>query len=281
MGVAGRVSTWRACIVSMVTSCPACTTTFRVTQEQLKHRQGKVRCGQCRSVFDGFKSLASFPDDSPPEEIGPPQDRSEPTPRPADSESASEASTEQGRLDIDAAQPRATLPASELASPALPASRSRRRAWWIAALVLALGLTAQLAYLLRDQVSALWPATRPLYEQLCARTGCTLSFPRRSEQLAIESSDLQADPARPGVIVLTAALRNRGRTVVAHPAIELTLTNAQDQAVARRIFLPADYLPNAGESERGMAALAEVNVRIALDTGDLKAAGYRLFLFYP
>jgi predicted Zn finger-like uncharacterized protein len=281
MGVVGRAPTWRACIVSMVTSCPACTTTFRVTQEQLKHRQGKVRCGQCRIVFDGFKSLASFPDDSPPEEIAPPQEQRAPPPRSVDAESASAASTEQGRLDIDAAQPGTTLPASEVASPALPASRSRRRAWWIAAVLLALGLIAQFAYLLRDQVSALWPATRPLYEQLCARTGCTLSFPRRSEQLAIESSDLQADPARPSVIVLTAALRNRGRTVVAHPAIELTLTNAQDQALARRIFLPADYLPNAADGERGMAALAEVNVRIALETGDLKPAGYRLFLFYP
>lgn len=265
----------------MVTSCPACTTTFRVTQEQLKHRQGKVRCGQCRIVFDGFKSLASFPDDSPLEDSAPPQERPAPTPRSVDAESASAASTEQGRLDIDAAQPGATLPGSDVASPALPASRSRRRAWWLVAVVLALGLIAQLAYLLRDQVSALWPATRPLYEQLCARTGCALSFPRRSEQLAIESSDLQADPARPSVVVLTAALRNRGRTAVAHPAIELTLTNAQDQAVARRIFLPADYLANAADSERGMAALAEVNVRIALDTGDLKPAGYRLFLFYP
>lgn len=265
----------------MVTSCPACTTTFRVTQEQLKHRQGKVRCGQCRIVFDGFKSLASFPDDSPLEDGAPPQEPPAPMPRSVDSESAPAASTEQGRLDIDAAQPGATLPASEVASPALPAPGARRRSWWLVVVVLALGLIAQLAYLLRDQVSALWPATRPLYEQLCARTGCTLSVPRRSEQLAIDSSDLQADPARPSVIVLTAALRNRGRTAVAHPAIELTLTNAQDQAVARRIFLPADYLPNAADSERGMAALAEVNVRIALDTGDLKPSGYRLFLFYP
>ena len=32
--------------MSMVTSCPACTTTFRVSPEQLSQRQGKVRCGK-------------------------------------------------------------------------------------------------------------------------------------------------------------------------------------------------------------------------------------------
>jgi len=264
----------------MVTSCPACTTTFQVTQEQLRHRQGKVRCGQCRNVFDAFKSLASFPDDPPLEELAPAQERGAMASVNAGSGSASASALQQGTLDIDLVRPTTADLAAEAAAAA-PAARSRRWAWWLAAVVLALGLIAQLAYLLRDQVSALWPATRPLYEQLCAKAGCALLFPRRSEQLAIESSDLQADPARPNVIVLTASLRNRGRTVVAHPAIELTLTNAQDQAVARRIFLPADYLPNAGDSERGMAALAEVNVRIALDTADLKPAGYRLFLFYP
>jgi len=62
------------------------------------------------------------------------------------------------------------------------------------------------------------------------------------------------------------------------PALELTLTNAQDQPIARRIFLPKDYLERAPEA--GMRAAGEVNVRIELATGELKAAGYRLFLFY-
>jgi hypothetical protein len=68
---------------------------------------------------------------------------------------------------------------------------------------------------------------------------------------------------------------------VARPALELTLTNAQDQMIARRIFLPQDYLPGAADASSAMPPLAEVDVRIALDTADLRPAGYRLFLFYP
>lgn len=37
----------------LATRCPHCQTTFRVTQEQLRLRAGKVRCGVCRESFDG------------------------------------------------------------------------------------------------------------------------------------------------------------------------------------------------------------------------------------
>ena len=78
-----------------------------------------------------------------------------------------------------------------------------------------------------------------------------------------------------------ATLRNRGPVDVARPALELTLTNVQDQTIARRIFLPGDYLPGAADASGAMPARAEVEVRLELDTADLKPAGYRLFLFYP
>jgi hypothetical protein len=81
--------------------------------------------------------------------------------------------------------------------------------------------------------------------------------------------------------VLTAALRNRAATVVEYPALELTLTSAQEQPLARKIFTPRDYLQNPATAAAGMQPRAEVDVRIELDTGGLKAAGYRLFLFYP
>lgn len=41
----------------MLTRCPQCGTTFRVTREQLKARQGRVRCGACQGVFDALDAL--------------------------------------------------------------------------------------------------------------------------------------------------------------------------------------------------------------------------------
>jgi len=41
----------------MLTRCPHCQTQFRVKAEQLRMRQGKVRCGVCQGVFDALESL--------------------------------------------------------------------------------------------------------------------------------------------------------------------------------------------------------------------------------
>ncbi len=257
--------------MSMVTSCPSCTTTFRVTQDQLKQRQGKVRCGKCAGVFDAFKTLATLPD-------APLSEGAEAVPGPR--ARAAPVEDTQGSLDIDAAAAR-PFAGAPLASGPSRAQRRERLLWLLAVIVLAGLLLLQLAYALRDPLAAALPAARPLLERLCAAAGCTVSLPRRTDLLAIEASDLQADPARANVIVLSAALRNRGNAVVAYPALELTLTNTQDQTVARRIFLPGDYLPDGTVPDRGMGALAAVDVRLELDTGDMRPAGYRLFLFYP
>jgi predicted Zn finger-like uncharacterized protein len=257
--------------MSMVTSCPACTTTFRVSPEQLSQRQGKVRCGKCSGVFDAFKSLATLADE-PAAEVAV-------EPAPLAAPASASGVPQQGTLDIG---PRESVRLDHGFTSASPARARRARVLWLAALaLLALLLAAQLAYAFRDRLAAAWPASRPLLERMCALTGCTVAWPERPDLLAIEASDLQADPARPNVIVLTATLRNRGSIEVARPALELTLTNAQDQMIARRIFLPRDYAPGAVDASSPMAALAEVEVRLTLDTADLRPAGYRLFLFYP
>ena len=42
------------------TRCPGCRTIFRVTSAQLAVRAGQVRCGQCKTVFDGNAQLISL-----------------------------------------------------------------------------------------------------------------------------------------------------------------------------------------------------------------------------
>ena len=42
------------------TRCPGCTTIFRVTPQQLALRGGQVRCGHCKTVFDGNAELISL-----------------------------------------------------------------------------------------------------------------------------------------------------------------------------------------------------------------------------
>ena len=43
--------------MSLATRCPACSTVFRVVQDQLKVSGGWVRCGHCHEVFNGLAAL--------------------------------------------------------------------------------------------------------------------------------------------------------------------------------------------------------------------------------
>ena len=82
---------------------------------------------------------------------------------------------------------------------------------------------------------------------------------------------------------LFAALVAAGASVEADlnkVASELTLTDARDAVVARRVLLAADYLP-AGSDLSAFPANAETSVRLWLDAKGLGAAGYRLYVFYP
>jgi predicted Zn finger-like uncharacterized protein len=47
----------------LITTCTHCLARFRVVPQQLNARQGQVRCGRCRKVFNGFEALERYPDD--------------------------------------------------------------------------------------------------------------------------------------------------------------------------------------------------------------------------
>ena len=85
------------------------------------------------------------------------------------------------------------------------------------------------------------------------------------------------DPARPSVIELTATLRNHAGHTLGYPALDLVLTDSKEHALARRIFLPAEYV-SAAALQTGVVPNAEVTVRLTMETGDLGASGFRLDL---
>ena len=127
------------------------------------------------------------------------------------------------------------------------------------------------------------PEARPYLAAACATLKCDLKLPRRPKLMAIESSDLQAEGRGDSVIVLNAVLRNQAPFAQEFPSLELTLTDERDEAVARRILAPADYLGGAGAEvlARGIGPGADAVLRVHIDTSGLRAIGYRMYLFFP
>ena len=158
------------------------------------------------------------------------------------------------------------------ASTVLPQRRLR-----LAAVLLGLLLAAQATFFYRSEVAARFPLAKQGLGWLCEKAGCAVTLPQRPQSILIEASDLQViDPANPNRIQLTATLRNHAGHDVAYPALDLVLTNVNDHTLARRIFLPAEYLGAGRDIGTGIAANAEMTVRLALETGNLGAAGFRL-----
>lgn len=334
------------------TRCPACSTVFRVTSEQLRAKAGTVRCGHCQAVFNAFEqfvddgheaingALGDLPASSSAETSSfagsAPVQASEVAVAAEVEPSLADAAVVTGRADGGAAPldpiareieeiaqelaltatdvaPRQALPSPNAAgnddttlaarqaglvaarelseTPAydrwaagtlagaaggFAADEAKGSRWPLLLAVLLLGaLLAQLAYYFRGDLVRWLPATADLF----ARLDVAVPLPARSELVSIEASDLQADNAR-GLFVLNAILRNRAGYAQAWPALELTLTDAGDAPVARRVLAAADYLP-PGSDPGPFGPNAEIPVRLWIDAKGLGASGYRLYIFYP
>lgn len=153
------------------------------------------------------------------------------------------------------------------------------RIWAAGCAFMLLALAGQAAYVYRGELAANYPGLKPIVVQVCDLLQCGVPLPQRPRLINIEASDLQsADAARPGVIRLTATLRNHASYDLGYPALDLVLTNTRDHTLARRIFLPEEYLDPGKDLMAGFPANAEITIRLDLDTGDLGAAGFRLDL---
>lgn len=154
---------------------------------------------------------------------------------------------------------------------------TRRLVWpfVLVAFLLLLGLLAQSAFHYRSELVQRLPEAAKLFEL----AAINVPLPRNVELVAIETSDLQSDNAR-GMFILNATLRNRARYTQDWPALELTLTDTNDAAVARRVMFAADYLP-PGTPATSFPANGETALRLWIEAKDTGAAGYRLYIFYP
>lgn len=305
-----------------------------MTEEQLALRDGRVRCGRCKNVFDGNAERISLA--PPPAAAGrhpAARDAVSPTAMRRDAaaaagESSPDAAPAQDALPADVPPPLTDpAPTSEAdgkglgaqaasgagpgASPGMHPSvaddldlaaesrsevdyvdrftRSRRGRWSRVAEqltvlglpVLLLALIGQAVFHFRDALAAHAPALKPVLVQACALFGCTIGPLHESSGLSIDASDLQADPAHRGLLMLTATLRNRAGLPLAYPHLELTLTDAQDQVVVRRVLLPSEYVGTGADLAAGIPANVEVPVKLFIDASATRQAGYRIYAFYP
>jgi len=185
--------------------------------------------------------------------------------------------------------PASSAPEPQEAAPAEPGfiRQARRRAFWEAPGVravlllmvwlLGLGLLAQWAVHERDRLAAMHPELTPWLIRLCEPLGCALRPWRHLDGVAIDSAVLVhegGDRYR-----LDVALRNRTPHPLALPALELQLTDARNQVLASRVFLPADWPTTSFEALPGGETLSlALPLQMKLPEAP---AGYLARVFHP
>ncbi len=180
--------------------------------------------------------------------------------------------------------------AAEAAAPDAPGFvlAARRQVFWsrpgvrgaLAAmgLVFALALALQMLLQERDVISARHPALHGLLAQLCQPLQCSIQAPRRIDAVAIDSSSFVKAPHDGASYELRVGIKNNAAFAVAMPALELTLTDAQDQTLMRRVLLRNELMAPA---ELGPGVVWSTSVPMQVVQGASLVAGYRLLAFYP
>jgi hypothetical protein len=80
---------------------------------------------------------------------------------------------------------------------------------------------------------------------------------------------------------LNVTLKNQAATEVAMPALELTLTDGQDQPLVRRVVMPDELGPNAAVIPAASEWSGSLALAVAGGEAGGRIAGYRLLAFYP
>lgn len=298
----------------LITTCTQCSARFRVTPQQLNAKQGQVRCGRCKKVFNGFEALQRFPDDDTGGRLLAAAERATgrapaaPAPQPPVEALRFEELPDIDGMDLPDAAGGETLgtpepspapaapeenaprqrtsrasfrPGPSITLPEPPRAKPPARAWAFGAVLLAVLLATELAYAFRAPVAQRYPVLRPYMESVCNAAGCRIGWSREETLLKLEDSELLEVPGKPDEIALNARVRNLAGVAQEYPHIELTLTDITGQAAVRRVLRPTDYLGKPTTGNETIGPGSELTVQLRLETPHIKATGYELLLFYP
>lgn len=146
-------------------------------------------------------------------------------------------------------------------------------------LFLSLGLLTQWVYFERDRLVAQRPDLKPVLQVYCQFLQCDLQPLKRIESLSVDSVGF--NELGKGTYRLSFSVKNSNMLPLAFPATELTLTDAQEQAVYRRVFNGHEL----GAADAEIAAGAEwpvvVTFNVSSEVATQRVLGYRLMVFYP
>jgi len=150
----------------------------------------------------------------------------------------------------------------------------------IGVVLLVLLLLGQATYLFRNLIAASYSPAKKTLITLCKYIHCQIDLPAQLDALVFEAAEVHTLP-RENTYEFSLLMRNNSLLTQAWPHIELTLQNQQRQAVLRRVFAPADYLPRPGKITSGFPGHQQQAVHIYFEMEQAMASDFSVAIFYP
>jgi len=220
--------------------CPHCAAVFQLNAAQMDAREGLVRCGACRKIFNAKWHLVA---------------------REGGAGGAPGADFAAGNFAAAlAASTEAAAAAPPVEEP--PSARHRHRparargvdhylkprahplaglAWAALALALVALLGAQVRFLLVEKYASN-DALRPYLAAFCELAACAMPPRQDARRITLTRTHIDLHPTQPGALRVTVKLVNEATYPQPYPRLRLTLTDHDGWVVGRRTYAPADYL---------------------------------------
>ena len=149
--------------------------------------------------------------------------------------------------------------------------------WGSGILLLLAGLALQYLYYHRMTLAEN-PGLRPVLAQMCQLTGCQLPPRRDLANIELGKHLVQFHPRYEDSLLITATLVNHADFTQPFPIVEVVMTDLEQRVIARRRFLPDDYLVTELTAQ-GLPPGTEVPLMLEVVDPGKKAVGFE-FNFY-
>ena len=136
-------------------------------------------------------------------------------------------------------------------------------------------LAAQHGWFQRDRYLA-QPELQPWILLACERLPCQAQAPPDPAALSTNSLIVRSHPELEGALRIDAILRNAGAEQAPFPGLELRFVNITGGLVARRLFVPREYLHGEMRGLRHVPAQTEVRLAFEIMDPGENAVGYSL-----
>jgi len=218
--------------------CPHCLSSLQMTAQQLKQKEGLVRCGHCDEVFNA---------------LSPPQPKH-----------LANSHTEQDALNDEELAPWESK---------AQAATNKKPPYRLIVLILGLILIGQVGHQNSTSISQNIHL-QPYIKQLNKALGLQIPLYRELNQIRIIERQLSDHPHSTQALLLRLSIKNAALIEQAYPQIRLLLSSDKGDKVAHISFNPRDYLEQ--KSIGLFPAQSNQDIELSFDKPDTNAAGFEI-----